>query len=51
MNMPHLTQDDYAVSRWSGGITVQLAIFPPEAAYGARDFLWRKDAPLILHRR
>ena len=26
MNMPHLTQDDYAVSRWSGGI-IQRGVF------------------------
>ena len=51
MNMPHLTQDDYAVSRWSGGITVQLAIFPLEAAYGARDFLWRVSSAAVEDER
>ena len=37
--MLYLTQPDYTVSRWTGGTTTQLAIFPPDASYGARDFL------------
>lgn len=39
--MLHLTKADYLSSRWSGGTTTQIAIFPPGASYGARDFLWR----------
>ena len=32
---------DYLRSEWSGGLTIQLAIFPPTARYADRDFLWR----------
>ena len=39
--MIHLTEKDYAVSRWSGGTTTQIALFPPESSYAGRDFLWR----------
>lgn len=36
-----LTPEDYASSAWSGGLTRQIAIFPEDAGYAARDFLWR----------
>lgn len=35
------------VSRWSGGTTTQLAIFPPEAVYAERDFLWRLSSAVV----
>ncbi len=35
------TEKDYIKSNWSGGKTTELAIFPPEADYINRDFLWR----------
>ena len=38
---------DYAVSAWSGGTTTQLAIFPPEAVYADRDFLWRVSSATV----
>ena len=38
---------DYAVSAWSGGTTTQLAIFPPEAKYSDRDFLWRVSSATV----
>ena len=38
---------DYAVSAWSGGTTTQLAIFPPEAKYADRDFLWRVSSATV----
>ena len=28
-------------ARWSGGVTYELALWPREAAYSRRDFLWR----------
>lgn len=28
-------------SNWSGGTTTQLFIYPPEASYAARNFLFR----------
>lgn len=45
-----LTKIDAAaqvVSRWSGGTTTQLAIFPPEAVYADRDFLWRISSAVV----
>lgn len=45
--MRHLTKQDYAVSRWSGGSTTQLAIFPPGAVYDRRDFLWRLSSATV----
>ena len=38
---------DYAVSAWSGGTTTQLAIFPPDAVYAHRDFLWRVSSATV----
>lgn len=32
---------DWPVSRWSGGVTRQIAIHPEGASYADRDFLWR----------
>lgn len=45
--MLHLTENGYAVSRWSGGTTTQIAIFPPAASYGERDFLWRVSSAVV----
>ena len=42
-----LTKNEYAVSAWSGGTTTQLAIFPPEAKYAERDFLWRVSSAAV----
>ena len=45
--MKKLTSADYAVSAWSGGTTTQLAIYPPEAKYADRDFLWRISSATV----
>lgn len=42
-----LTKDSCKVSRWSGGTTTQIAIMPPDAAYGDRDFLWRASSAVV----
>ncbi len=42
-----LIDTSYAVSAWSGGTTTQLAIFPPEAKYADRDFLWRVSSATV----
>ena len=34
-------QEDYRVSKWTGGTTRQLAIFPEESSYLDRTFVWR----------
>lgn len=49
--MLHLTQDGCTVSRWSGGTTTQLAIFPPGASYQDRDFLWRISSAVVEDER
>lgn len=36
-----IKKDDLAAVEWSGGTTTQLAIFPPQASYADRDFMWR----------
>ena len=41
MRLTHLTSQDYVVSHWSGGKTIQVAIAPKGAVYADRDFLWR----------
>ena len=38
---------DYRTSTWSGGTTTQIAIFPPEAEYADRDFLWRVSSAAV----
>lgn len=49
--MRHLRESSYTVSRWSGGTTAQIAIFPPGAAYGGRDFLWRVSSAVVEDER
>lgn len=34
-------RDQQRVSMWSGGTTTEIAIYPKDAAYSRRDFLWR----------
>ena len=46
-NVRKLTQCDYLTSVWSGGTTTQLAIFPPDAVYAHRDFLWRVSSATV----
>ncbi len=41
MNFKLHRQDDFSVSTWSGGTTTQLAIYPEDAKYADRDFIWR----------
>jgi environmental stress-induced protein Ves len=39
--------DDQHVSAWSGGTTTEIAIFPRDAIYGRRDFLWRVSSARV----
>lgn len=39
--------DRFQTSLWAGGSTTQLAIFPPEAQYADRDFLWRVSSAQV----
>lgn len=41
MNIKVYKSEDFTPSRWTGGTTTQLAIFPEAAEYVKRDFIWR----------
>ena len=45
--MKKLEPSDYRVSEWSGGTTTQLAIWPENAVYADRDFLWRVSSATV----
>ena len=47
MNIQKIDASAQAVSLWSGGTTTQLAIWPPEALYADRDFLWRLSSAVV----
>ncbi|WP_371371713.1 HutD family protein [Sporomusa aerivorans] len=34
-------------SAWSGGTTTQIAIYPPQAVYGERNFKWRLSSATV----
>ena len=33
--------EDFKTTKWAGGETIQLAIYPEDAVFADRDFLWR----------
>lgn len=41
MDVRLIKSEGFKTSKWSGGETTQLAIFPPEKEYINRDFVWR----------
>lgn len=41
------TAGEYRVTKWSGGLTTELAIAPPEAVYADRKFLWRISSATV----
>ncbi|MBR4020296.1 MAG: HutD family protein [Firmicutes bacterium] len=41
MNIKIYKSEDFTPSRWTGGTTTQLAIFPQDADYLKRNFIWR----------
>lgn len=41
MGLKILNEKDFRKSRWSGGVTTEMFIFPPYASYAKRDFLFR----------
>ena len=43
-------EDDFAVTPWSGGTTTQFLIFPREADYARRNFLWRVSSAAVEDR-
>ena len=47
MRIQILRQADYTVSAWAGGVTMQLAIWPPQAQYAACSFDWRVSSAVV----
>ena len=47
MKIKHLTPKDYQVANWSGGKTTQLYIYPEEALYSKRNFLFRLSSATV----
>lgn len=47
ITVTHLKRSDYPVSRWSGGLTAQLAICPVDAEYSDRSFEWRISSATV----
>ena len=42
-----ITKEQYHVTKWSGGLTKELAIAPLGAVYANRDFLWRISSATV----
>jgi uncharacterized protein len=40
-------REEQIVSRWSGGTTTELALYPPNSSYKNRDFLWRISSAIV----
>lgn len=42
-----ITREQQKTSTWSGGTTTQLAIYPEDADYGSRNFIWRLSSATV----
>ncbi|MDF2839834.1 MAG: hypothetical protein K0Q99_605 [Clostridia bacterium] len=42
-----ITKERQQTTRWSGGITTQIAIYPKDSNYVDREFLWRLSTALV----
>lgn len=42
-----IKKEDQFISKWSGGTTTQLDIYPEDALYGERNFLWRISSAVV----
>ena len=40
-------EEDYNTSRWTGGQTKELAIYPAESKYLDRNFIWRLSSATV----
>ncbi len=47
MKLLHLTPADYKTSSWSGGTTTELFIYPENASYAKREFLFRISSAAV----
>lgn len=46
-NIEIIKKSQLFTSRWSGGTTTQLIIFPPDAEYSKRNFKWRLSSAKV----
>lgn len=42
-----IKEEQFNVSKWSGGTTIETAIFPENAQYLERDFIWRLSSATV----
>lgn len=42
-----ITPEEYETGVWSGGTTTQLAIYPPDASYADRNFIFRLSSATV----
>ncbi|WIV12481.1 HutD family protein [Proteiniborus sp. MB09-C3] len=42
-----INKEQQITNKWAGGITTQLAIFPENAIYGDRNFIWRLSSAVV----
>ena len=47
MNFKLHKQESYRVSRWTGGETKEMAIWPTGSKYLERNFVWRLSSAVI----
>lgn len=47
VKMQLITSEEFVTTKWSGGLTRQLAIGPAQAVYANRDFLWRVSSATV----
>ncbi|GHS96915.1 hypothetical protein AGMMS50276_16080 [Synergistales bacterium] len=46
-NITQINPEDVSASKWAGGVTRQIAIWPPDARYAKRDFEWRLSSATV----
>ena len=42
-----ISREQQRITNWSGGTTAEIAIWPPEADYAKRNFIWRLSAARV----
>lgn len=47
LNIRKITREQQQTSTWAGGVTTQLAIYPENASYSERSFLWRLSTAVV----
>lgn len=50
MDIRIIRPEQFKTTAWSGGVTREILIFPPDAEYGRRDFLYRASTAVVESR-